>query len=318
VLGLRPEPTAGAGWFTVIGCVQADVVMSPVTDLPLPGGTLLTDQMTVRVGGAGANAALASVEAGMEVRLIGCVGDDQLGAWMREQLAPAGLADELFVMAGETSGLTVVLESPERDRTFLTYLGVNARWDPAMIPDDSLSCQNLLLCDYFVAPLLRGDAARRLLETTRARGGRTFFDTSWDADGFSAQARAEVHELLPAVDVFLPNEVEVCALADRPGNPAAAARALQTISGGWVVVKLGPSGCLAVGPDGSEISVPAPAVTVADTTGAGDAFNAGLVHALALDSAWTDALEAATRFATEIVSRPSAGRYRSVLTEVKP
>jgi len=53
---------------TVIGCVQADVVMSPVTDLPTPGGTLLTEQMTVRVGGAGANAALASVETGMEAR----------------------------------------------------------------------------------------------------------------------------------------------------------------------------------------------------------------------------------------------------------
>ncbi|MGO9907684.1 MAG: PfkB family carbohydrate kinase, partial [Solirubrobacteraceae bacterium] len=59
-------------------------------------------------------------------------------------------------------------------------------------------------------------------------------------------------------------------------------------------------------------------VTVADTTGAGDAFNAGLVHALALESSWSEALEMATRFATEIVSRPSGGRYRSVLTEVEP
>ena len=101
--------------------------MSPVTDLPSPGGTLLTDQMAVRVGGAGANAALASVEAGLDVRLIGCIGEDQLGGWMRDQLTLAGLADELVVAAGESSGLTVVLESPARDRTFLTYLGVNAR-----------------------------------------------------------------------------------------------------------------------------------------------------------------------------------------------
>ena len=64
---------------TVVGCVQADVVMSPVSDLPTAGGTLLTEQMTVRVGGAGANAALASVEAGMDTRLIGCIGDDHLG-----------------------------------------------------------------------------------------------------------------------------------------------------------------------------------------------------------------------------------------------
>ena len=61
----------------------------------------------------------------------------------------------------------------------------------------------------------------------------------------------------------------------------AAARALQRDSGGWVVVKLGARGCLAVGPGGAELSASAPAVAVAaDTTGAGDAFNAGLVTAL--------------------------------------
>ena len=68
---------------TVIGGTKADVVMSPVTDVPSPGSTLLTDEMTIRIRGAGANAALASVELGMSVRPVGCIGDDQLGGWMR-------------------------------------------------------------------------------------------------------------------------------------------------------------------------------------------------------------------------------------------
>jgi sugar/nucleoside kinase (ribokinase family) len=310
-------PAGHSPTVTVIGCVQADVVMSPVTDLPSPGGTFLTEQMSVRVGGAGANAALAAVEAGMEVRLIGCIGEDQLGEWMREQLVPAGLADELVAVAGETTGLTVVLESPARDRTFLTYLGVNARWEPAMIPADALTSENLLLCDYFVAPALRGEGARRLLDNARARGGRTFFDTTWDPGGFSAETRAEVRELLPFVDVFLPNEVEACALADRPGDAAEAARVLQAVSGGWVVVKLGPRGCFAVGPGGTELAAPAPAVSVADTTGAGDAFNAGLVDALAHRASWDEALTTASRFASTIIARPSDNRYRTALTEVK-
>jgi sugar/nucleoside kinase (ribokinase family) len=300
---------------TVIGCVQADLVMGPVTDLPAPGGTLLTDQMAMRVGGAGANAALASVEAGMKVRLIGCIGDDQLGAWMRDQLATAALADELIVVDGETSGLTIALESPSRDRTFLTFLGVNARWDPATIPDDALTCENLLLCDYFVAPTLQGEVAQVLLERARGRGARTFFDTTWDPAGFPRQARAEVRMLLPSVDVFLPNEVEVCALAERSDDAADAARVLQEVSGGWVVVKLGRSGCFAVGPDGIELAIPAPAVTVADTTGAGDAFNAGLVNALARGADWSDALTLATGFASNIISRPSNQRYGTTAIE---
>jgi sugar/nucleoside kinase (ribokinase family) len=122
--------------------------------------------------------------------------------------------------------------------------------------------------------------------------------------------------LLPSVDVFLPNEVEACALADGTGDAAAAARVLQSQSGGWVVVKLGPRGCVAVGPDGVEIAVPAPAVAVADTTGAGDAFNAGLVASLARGAGWHEAVTVATHFATTIVARPSDHRYQVSVTEV--
>jgi argininosuccinate lyase len=300
---------------TVIGCVQADLLMSPVTELPPSGGTLFAEHMSVRVGGAGANAALAFAEDGVAVRLIGCVGDDELGRWMRSQLTGAGLADELIVIPDEPSGLTVALESGDRDRTFLTYLGVNAHWGPAMIPADALRSENLLFCDYFCAPALRGEGARQLLHRARRAGATTFFDSAWDADGFPASNLAEVQELLPCVDVFLPNEAEACALAgaDHAGDldAAHAAHLLQAVSGGWVVVKLGARGCLAVGPDGVELSVPAPVVEVADTTGAGDAFNAGLVSALSRRSSWPEALAAATRFASTIVARPSDDRHRS-------
>jgi sugar/nucleoside kinase (ribokinase family) len=55
-------------------------------------------------------------------------------------------------------------------------------------------------------------------------------------------------------------------------------------------------------------------VNVADTTGAGDAFNAGLVHALAQGAGWREALTMATQFATAIISRPSDDRYRIGVT----
>jgi sugar/nucleoside kinase (ribokinase family) len=300
---------------TVIGGVQADVVVRPVTELPPPGATRLTDEMSFRVGGAGANAALAFVETGLPVRLMGCVGEDRLGDWMRQELAEAGVADELAVLPGRPTGLTVALESDERDRTFLTHLGVNADWVPEMIPADALECDNLLLCDYCVTPGLQGDGARALLGATRAAGGRTFFDTAWDPEDFPARTRAELRELLSGVDVFLPNEAEARAIAGED-DVRVAARSLQRDSRGWVVVKLGARGCLAVGPDGAELSASAPAVAVAaDTTGAGDAFNAGLVTALDGSGDWPAAIETATRFASEIVSRPSHERWRPPLLD---
>jgi argininosuccinate lyase len=295
---------------TVIGCVQADVLVSPVSELPPAGATMLIDEMSLRTGGAGANAALAFAEAGLPVRLMGCIGNDQIGRWMCEQLQPWGLAAELVVLDSEPSGLTVALESPARDRTFLTYLGVNKIWEPSMIPADALSCDYLLFCDYFVAPGLRREAGRELLETARGSGARTFFDTAWDPDGFPPETRAEVRALLPWVDVFLPNEAEVCAIADvDAGDALGAARKLQAVSGGWVVVKLGARGSLAVGPGGAELSAPAPVVEAADTTGAGDAFNAGLIRALSDDSPWPDALDAAAQFASSLISRPSGDRH---------
>jgi argininosuccinate lyase len=139
---------------------------------------------------------------------------------------------------------------------------------------------------------------------------RTFFDTTWDPDGFPSETRAEIHELLPYVDVFLPNEVEACGLTGRSGDVTQAARDLQLVSSGWVVVTLGASGCFAVGPGGVELTVPASAIRVTDTTGAGDAFNAGLVRALARGAGWREALTTATRFATTVISRPSGQRWK--------
>jgi sugar/nucleoside kinase (ribokinase family) len=122
-----------------------------------------------------------------------------------------------------------------------------------------------------------------------------------------------VRGLLPWVDVFLPNEAEACAIADvEAGDGLVAARKLQAVSAGWVVVKLGARGSLAVGPGGAELSVAAPVVEAADTTGAGDAFNAGLIRALSDDSPWPDALESAARFASALISRPSGDRHRLV------
>jgi sugar/nucleoside kinase (ribokinase family) len=293
---------------TVIGCVQVDLLLAPVLDVPLPGTAAFVDHMNLRVGGAGANAALALTEAGMTPRLVGAVGDDHFGRWVLEQLADFGLGEDIVVDPEQATGLTVAVEAPGRDRSFITYLGVTGTANAEIVPPSSLACDHLLVCDYFCAPALRGEPTRQLLQTARELGARTYFDTAWDTDGFTAATREEIHAILPLVDVFLPNEAEARALAGTE-SVTKAGRELQRRSGGWVVIKLGADGCMAFGPHGGRLASPAPVIEPTDTTGAGDAFNAGLVSAFASGRDWPDALQAATGLASSLLARPSNDRH---------
>ena len=68
---------------------------------------------------------------------------------------------------------------------------------------------------------------------------------------------------------------------------------------------------------GDEHRVPAPSVRVSDTTGAGDSFNGGLMHALSEGAEWPEALRFATHLASTVVSRTSEDRYPT-LEEIIP
>ncbi|WP_028062013.1 carbohydrate kinase family protein [Solirubrobacter soli] len=293
---------------TVIGCVNVDLLLAPLLDIPLPGTAAFVERMDLRVGGAGANAALALLEAGMSPRLVGAVGDDHYGRWVLEQLGEFGLADDIVVDPEQATGLTVAVEAPGRDRSFITYLGVTGTATAEIVPPSSLAVDHVLVCDYFCAPAMRGEPTARLLQTARELGARTYFDTAWDTDGFAPTTREEIHALLPLVDVFLPNEAEARALAGTD-SVVKAGRDLQRRSGGWVVIKLGADGCVAFGPQGGRLSSPAPVIEPTDTTGAGDAFNAGLVSAFASGRGWPEALEAATGLASSLLARPSNDRH---------
>src|SRR3954466_7549348 len=169
---------------TVIGCVQVDLLLSPVHALPAPGASAFVDGMSLRVGGAGANAALALCEAGIVPRLVGSVGDDHYGRWLLEQLAGFGLPGDITVDPEQPTGLTVAVEAPARERSFLTFLGITGSADESIVPQTSLAADHVLLCDYFCAPAMRGEPPRRLLGTAREFGARTYFDTAWDPAGF--------------------------------------------------------------------------------------------------------------------------------------
>lgn len=120
-----------------------------------------------------------------------------------------------------------------------------------------------------------------------------------------------IHSMLPFVDVFLPNAHEAQGLTGL-ADPQAAAVELQATSGGWVIVKTGSDGCVAAGPAGARFAVDAMPVAAQDTTGAGDAFDAALIHDLDAGREMEAAAEFAVSYATAVVQSPSDGRYPSL------
>ena len=292
---------------SVIGNVNVDLLVWPAAEFPPPGTDMPVESIETRAAGAAGNTALALARLGCVPRLIGCVGDDHYGRFILDELVAAGIEEGVLVLPGEPTGISIAFEAPERDRSFLTLLGSLQTFEASMVPPDALEGDYVLLCGYFCLPSLRGRDTLKLLERVRAAGGRTLFDCGWDPAGWPQETKREIAELLPLVDYFLPNEVEAGCLTGIE-DPVAAARVLGRISGGWVIVKLGKEGCVAVGA-GQEHVISAPSVRVVDTTGAGDAFNAGLLYALAGGTEVTVALRLATRLATTVVSRASENRY---------
>jgi sugar/nucleoside kinase (ribokinase family) len=294
----------------VIGNVQLDVLASPVTAMPLPGGDDIIDSIAVRPAGAAGNVSLALAALGAQHRLFGAVGDDQAGIWVADELRSLGLGDDLQVVEGQETGISIALEAPERERAFLTAHGVLDRYAEQDVPADAVDADLVLLTGYFSMPGLRGKGTRRLLDRARVRAATTVFDTGWDPEDWAGGAVEEILSLLPLVDVFLPNEPEAAALAGTSDMTDAAAF-LRDHCPGWVVIKRGERGVLASGPDGESVVIPAPPVVALDTTGAGDSLAAGMLAELRQGAELASALVTGVRVASTVVGRPSRNRYPS-------
>jgi sugar/nucleoside kinase (ribokinase family) len=293
----------------VVGNVNVDLLTWPVSAVPPPGTERPIDRIDLRVGGAAAVTGAVLARLGADPIIVGCVGRDVFGRIALGELHRYGVdTRHVRELAGWATGASIAFEAPGRDRSFLIALGSLAAFDASMIPDEALGARHVLLCGYFNLPGIRGRAARDLLTEIRARGGTSLLDTGWDHDGWQDRARDEVASLLPLVDVFVPNEAEVERVTGA-ADPVAAAGALSRRSGGWTVVKLGAAGALAVSADGRSRRVTAPRVDVVDTTGAGDAFNAGLMRSLAEGADPAEALDEAVAVASVVVSRSSDDRY---------
>lgn len=267
------------------------------------------------IGGSGAIAAHGLARLGVSVALIAEVGEDGFGREMLARIAAAGVeVGRVRRRPDRGTGLSVVL-SDGPARSTMTYLGtIDADPPDWRRPDDVPTAQWLHVSSVYLQRRLAPELPR-LLTLARSAGLRVSMDTNLDPTG----RFAGLAELLPLVDLVLPNASEALAMAAALGaltdDPAQAALGLAA-HGPVAVVKNGADGALLARPDGSVVTRTGRAIHPVDTTGAGDTFDAAFLAALlaghddATALAWGDA---AGRLATRALGGTAAQPTRAEL-----
>ena len=267
---------------TVVGSINLDFVVR-AERLPRPGETVSGARFARVPGGKGANQAVAAARLGAQVRMVGCVGRDELA-----QEALAGLreahVEEGWLVSDAPTGVALITVDAGGETTIVVAPGANAELRPT---DLDLGDADAVLCQQEIP----AETVARVAEL---------------APRFFLNA-APAREGAPDAELTVVNRLELDALGERRG---------------LVCLTLGAEGAVLL-QDGEEVArAEPPAVEAVDGTGAGDAFTACLVVSLlegrprdeALRRACAAGALAASRFGAQTFAADGGGGGRAAVT----
>ena len=293
----------------VLGSINLDLVLR-VARLPTPGETLAASSRADRLGGKGANQAAAAARLGATTRLIGAIGDDQVGDRLLAQLGATGVdVVQVRRVAGQSTGQALILVSDAGENVIVVDGGANLALTADQLHAEAWSDVAVLLAQLETPPAV----IQAAFAAARSRGVRTLLN--------AAPALDEGRVLFDLTDVLIVNQTELARFAGAaPGadldQTARAALGLIAAPGQWVIVTLGAAGALAVTAD-QRLVVPGRPAAVIDTTGAGDCFCGALAVALSEGQTMGEALHLANVAASLSVGRHGAAGAMPTRPEVE-
>jgi len=275
----RRSPAASV---IVLGDLVLDVVLTP--ERPLATGTDVPGSVQLRQGGSAATTARWLARLGARTTLICSVGRDAPGRSLVRRLAGDGVGVHAVRVAGSRTGRIGVLVMPDGERSFVADRGAADRLQPADLRDEWFVRADLLhLPAYSLLRKPLADAALDAVTRTRRQGGLVTVDLA-SVGPLIERGRRAVEATIAGIepDVLFGTADEARVL--QPG------RSVETLldHSPVVVVKRGMHGAtlLARGDGAANVlrfDIATRSVRATDTTGAGDAFDAGFL------TAWLDA-----------------------------
>ncbi len=292
----------------VIGSANTDMIVR-TTHIPRVGETVLGNDFMQSRGGKGANQAVAAARLGAQVTFVARLGKDYFGQAAFEAYGKEGINTKYIVWDEEApTGVALIMIDAEGEDIICVAPGANAQLSTGDIlaAEEAIKAADCVLLQLEI-PMETVEFAIQLASKYHVRVV------------LNPAPMAKLSEgVLEKVDVLTPNETEAARLT---GNQVLYPRDLaydvnRKLRVKNVIVTMGKEGAvLSRSHNPSPIEVPAFPVESVDATGAGDAFNGGLVVALARG----ENLEEAVRYANAVGALATAryGAQSSLPTELE-
>lgn len=283
----------------VVGDVNLDVLVRPVR--PIERGTDVPADIRQRPGGAGANVAVGLARLGVSTTLAGCVGGSEAGLVV-EPLRVAGVAPSVRAVVGARTGAIVAIISPDGERSMASDRGANLSLNEADVPVELIAAhRHLHVSSYLLFDPGTRAAALTAIGRAKTLGRTVSLDPASVAPLRGYGVRGFLADIA-GVDLLLPNTDEALALSETPDVESAAALLARRFP--LVAVTCGAAGALWAEASGVlRRAIPTGRAHVLDTTGAGDAFTAGLLAAWLAGRSPTGCLDAGLHEAADVVGR---------------
>lgn len=287
------------GKLVVLGSINADHILN-IEQFPRPGETVIGKQYKVAFGGKGANQAVAAGRSGADIAFIACVGADDIGERVRQQLASDRIDTQpIEAIADSTTGVALIFVNAEGENV----IGIDAGANAAVTPDYLARYQQKVIDADALLMQLESPLETVIAAASLAKQHQTQVILN------PAPARELPDDLLATIDMITPNETEaqrLTGIAVNDDNDAArAAQELHDKGIATVIITLGSRGVW-LSENGNGKLVPGFKVKAVDTIAAGDTFNGALVTALLEGKTMADAVRFAHAAAAIAVTRPGA------------
>jgi sugar/nucleoside kinase (ribokinase family) len=277
----------------VVGNFVADLIAKPITRMPEPGKLELVEQLEMHSGGCAVNTGSALGRLGVQVGVVGKIGQDVFGDFLLSQLA-ANHVDTGYVRRTSQvmTSMTWVMVNPAGERSFFHHIGANNLFRLEDVDPRAFQGAKIMhVAGELAMPAFDGEPTAQALKLAKEAGCFTSMDTSYDGLGRWLGA---LEPCFPYTDLFMPSLEEARHITGKD-TPEQIADFLLQYPLQMVCLKLGEQGCY-IRTRRSEVRVPAFQTPVLDTTGAGDSFAGGFL--VGILRGWS--LEVTGRFANAV------------------